>query len=102
MEKPTFEQLPELMANLIIEIQGLKRILLEKPNYESDEILNKRIYDTDLSTRTKNSLRSTEIEFVYEIIEYSKNDLMRCRNMGKKSLDEIENFLTLHGLKLKY
>lgn len=101
MEKPAFEQLPELMANLIIEVQGLKRILLEKPNYESDEILNKRIDDTDLSMRAKNLLRGRGIEFVYEILNYSKNALMKFRNMGKKSLDEIEEFLRLHGLKLK-
>lgn len=101
MNKPKFEDLPELVANLIIEIQSIKSILLHKPNYESDEFLNKRIEETDLSVRAIRSLRGAELSFVYEIINYSKNDLIKFRNMGKKSLDEIDSILTLHGLSLK-
>ena len=101
MEKPKFEDLPQLISDLIIEIQSIKSILLHKPNYESDEFLNKKIEYTGLSVRAIRALRGAELSFVYEIINYSKTDLIKFRNMGKKSLDEIDSLLILHGLSLK-
>lgn len=60
----------------------------------SNKILSKHIFDLDISVRTFNCLKSADIENVGDILKYYKSkDLMRFRNFGKKSLNEVRDLL---------
>ena len=57
---------------------------------------------TDLSVRAYNALRYDDVHFVKDIAKYSIKDLLRFRNLGKKSLEEIKELCVNVGIKLKY
>lgn len=62
-------------------------------------ILSKHIYDLDISVRLLNCLKCADIENVSDILKfYKKNDLMRLRNFGTKSLEEVKELLENYGL----
>ena len=56
--------------------------------------------DLSLSVRTVNSLSADGIKTLYDLVQYSRNDLMKFRNFGVKSLSEIEDVLESFGLSL--
>ena len=62
------------------------------------QFLKSRLVDHDLSIRALNCLKTAEIETVYELVTLPKNELLKFRNFGKKSLVELENFLKARGL----
>jgi len=55
----------------------------------------------DLSTRTRNALLSIGVQTLNDLIQRTERDLSRARNMGEQSLEEIKNFLSQRGLRLK-
>lgn len=65
------------------------------PNYD---ILDKKMIEFDLSIRALNCLRSADIECMYELVSFKKNDLMKFRNFGKKSLMELEEVVEEYNL----
>lgn len=67
---------------------------------ERDPILDKLLRDTNLRARHGLDVH-LEVKTVGELINLSRNDLLKIRNFGKVSLTEIENFLHKHNLKLK-
>ncbi|MCX7954990.1 MAG: DNA-directed RNA polymerase subunit alpha [Bacteroidales bacterium] len=80
---------------------------LEKPEEieEFDEetlklrqLLKTKLVDLDLSVRALNCLKAAEIETLADLVQYSKNDLLKFRNFGKKSLAELEELLSSMGL----
>lgn len=54
------------------------------------------ILELDLSVRSQNGLINKEIEYVWQLVQYSDRDLLRIKNFGRKSLNEITG--KLHGL----
>jgi len=83
-----------------------KRILLSKDNIKDKITIDKvkgykKIVDLDLSARTLHCLNAADIEYVYQIVQHSRNDLLRYRNFGKKSLIEIEDYLESVDLNFK-
>ncbi len=63
------------------------------------QLLRTRLVDMDLSVRALNCLKSAEVDTLGELISYSKNDLMKFRNFGKKSLTELEELVSSKGLE---
>ncbi len=63
-----------------------------------NENLFKSIDDLELSVRAMNCLRSANISTVGELVQKSENDMLRTKNFGKKSLDEIKLLLVNMGL----
>lgn len=61
-------------------------------------ILRTKISDFDLTSRTINSLKWAEIETLGELVSYNKSDLMKFRNFGKKSLEEVVDLVDTMGL----
>lgn len=57
-----------------------------------------KLIDCDLSVRALNCLKSADIETLEELISYDKTQFFKFRNFGKKSLTEIEEFLSSKGL----
>lgn len=66
---------------------------------EQMPILLKKIDNYFFSVRLLNCLRNAGIEYVGEILNYTRADLLKFRNFGQKSLDELEEFFTSNGIK---
>lgn len=71
-----------------------------KENDEFDEevlhmrqLLKTKLVDLDLSVRALNCLKAADVDTLGELVVYNKNDLLKFRNFGKKSLNEIEDLL---------
>ena len=62
------------------------------------QLLKTKLIDMDLSVRALNCLKAAEVETLGDLVSYDKNDLMKFRNFGKKSLTELEELVVLKGL----
>ncbi len=65
---------------------------------EVNENLFKRIDDLELTVRASNCLRSANITYVGDLVQRSENEMLKTKNFGRKSLDEIKNVLLGMGL----
>ncbi len=57
------------------------------------QLLKSKLVDMDLSVRALNCLKSAEVETLGELVVFNKNDLLKFRNFGKKSLTELDELL---------
>ena len=62
------------------------------------QLLKTRLVDMDLSVRALNCLKAADIDTLGELVSYNKNDLLKFRNFGKKSLTELEDLVDNKGL----
>ena len=62
------------------------------------QLLKTKLVDMDLSVRALNCLKAAEVETLGDLVSYNKNDLMKFRNFGKKSLTELEELVNVKGL----
>ena len=62
------------------------------------QLLKTKLVDMQLSVRALNCLKSAEVESLGDLVKYNKTDLLKFRNFGKKSLSELEELLSSHGL----
>ena len=62
------------------------------------QLLKTRLIDMDLSVRALNCLKAAEVDTLGDLVSFNKNDLMKFRNFGKKSLTELEELVVLKGL----
>ena len=62
------------------------------------QLLKTKLVDMDLSVRALNCLKAAEVDTLGDLVSYNKNDLMKFRNFGKKSLTELEDFVKEKGL----
>ncbi|NLJ34137.1 MAG: DNA-directed RNA polymerase subunit alpha [Firmicutes bacterium] len=76
-------------------------IMVEKEEDERDKVLEMVIEELDLSVRSYNCLKRAGINNVGELIQKTEEDMMKVRNLGKKSLQEVQNKLASLGLSLK-
>ena len=75
--------------------------LVEKEEEKKDKILEMTIEELDLSVRSYNCLKRAGINTVHELTEKTMDDMMKVRNLGKKSLEEVERKLKDLDLSLK-
>ncbi|WP_185868829.1 DNA-directed RNA polymerase subunit alpha [Blattabacterium cuenoti] len=61
-------------------------------------LLKSKLNDMDLSVRTKNCLKYASIETIADLVSCSRNNMLKMRNFGKKSLDELESKMKEKGL----
>jgi DNA-directed RNA polymerase subunit alpha len=76
-------------------------ILIEKEEDKKEKVLEMTIEELDLSVRSYNCLKRAGINTVQELTERTMDDMMKVRNLGKKSLEEVEQKLEALGLGLK-
>jgi DNA-directed RNA polymerase subunit alpha len=76
-------------------------IMVEKEEDKKEKVLEMTIEELDLSVRSYNCLKRAGINTVQELSERSMEDMMKVRNLGKKSLEEVEKKLRDLGLSLK-
>ena len=75
-------------------------IVVEKSADPQSTVLDMTIEELDLSVRSFNCLKRANINTVADLIDKTGEDMMRVRNMGKKSLDEVQKKLEMMGLSL--
>ncbi|MDE7402161.1 MAG: DNA-directed RNA polymerase subunit alpha [Muribaculaceae bacterium] len=99
-------------ANILIQhfiMFSDEKISLETPQEDTPEefdeevlhmrqLLKSKLVDLDLTVRALNCLKSAEVETLGELVQFNKNDLLKFRNFGKKSLSELEELLEKYNL----
>ena len=88
-----------LLTNLS-ETVASKHTMAEKAETHRDKVLEMTIEELDLSVRSFNCLKRANINNVEDLISRTGEDMMKVRNMGRKSLEEVQNKLAMMGLSL--
>ena len=89
-----------IFVNLTDEAQNAE-IMVEKEEDQKEKVLEMSIEELDLSVRSYNCLKRAGINTVQELTEKTESDMMKVRNLGRKSLDEVKNKLNDLGLELR-
>ena len=87
-----------------------EKITLEASDVEGNEefdeevlhmrqLLKTKLVDMDLSVRALNCLKAADVETLGDLVQYNKNDLLKFRNFGKKSLTELDDLLASLNLQ---
>ena len=76
-------------------------VIVEKEESKKEKVLEMTIEELDLSVRSYNCLKRAGINTVEDLIDNSEEDMMKVRNLGRKSLEEVINKLLGLGLALK-
>ena len=87
-----------ISLDLVVEYEGY---MIEKEEDQKEKALEMTIEELELSVRSFNCLKRASINTVEELTERTEEDMMKVRNLGKKSLDEVKNKLEELGLGLK-
>lgn len=69
-------------------------------NTVSNEFLLKPVSELELSVRSANCLQNANIKYIYELVSKTEGEMLRTKNFGRKSLNEIKEILTNMGLGL--
>lgn len=90
--------------NLFVDLSeeaGNVEVMVVKDNDSNKQTLEMTVEELDLSVRSFNCLKRANIHKVGDLIEKSEDDMMKVRNLGKKSLDEVVAKLAQFGLSLR-
>ncbi len=84
-----------------VPVEEVKEVVEEdKPKF--NEHLFKRIDELELSVRSSNCLENADIKYIGELVSRSEAEMLRTKNFGRKSLNEIKEILSEMGLYLGY
>ena len=72
---------------------------LDESSLHMRHLLKTKLVDMDLSVRALNCLKAADIDSLGDLVAYNKNDLLKFRNFGKKSLTELEDLVESKGLQ---
>ncbi|MBQ1271136.1 MAG: DNA-directed RNA polymerase subunit alpha [Clostridia bacterium] len=89
--------------NLFVELSeeiGSRAIVVEKSESTQDKVLEMTIEELDLSVRSFNCLKRAGINTVADLVNTTEEDMMKVRNLGRKSYEEVVNKLSDMGLYL--
>ena len=89
-----------LFVNLSDVISGMD-ILVSREEDKQQKVLEMNIEDMDLSVRSYNCLKRAGIHTVEDLTKRSEDDMLKLRNLGRKSLDEVIGKLHSYGLDIK-
>lgn len=82
------------------EAMGSASTVVEKAETQRDKVMEMTIDDMDLSVRSYNCLKRANINTVEDLISKTEEEMMKVRNLGRKSLEEVINKLSMMGLSL--
>ncbi len=88
----------QLFINFEEELEEPEPIVQEKK--KTNENLYKSIDELELSVRSSNCLRNADITYIWELVEKTEADMLKTKNFGRKSLEEIKEILEEMGLSL--
>lgn len=72
---------------------------LNEPELHMRQLLKTKLVDKDLSVRALNCLKAADVETIGDLVKLNRNELLKFRNFGKKSLTELDALLAALGLK---
>ena len=109
--KEALKEAAKILIQHFILFSDDNKIMLESNDAESIEefdeevlhmrqLLKRKLSDLNLSVRALNCLKAADVETLGQLVSHNKNDLLKFRNFGKKSLTELEELLD--GLKLSF
>ena len=75
--------------------------MIQQEDDKKDKVLEMTIEELDLSVRAYNCLKRAGINSVAELVQKNQEDMMKVRNLGRKSLEEVEQKLNALGLGLR-
>ena len=90
-----------LFVDLSEEI-GNQDIMVEKDDDGKEKVLEMTIEELDLSVRSYNCLKRAGINTVDELVQRNEEEMMKVRNLGRKSLEEVQQKLLGLGLSLRH
>ena len=90
-----------LFVNLSETIAGMDDILSKTEDDKQQQILKMAIEEMDLSVRSYNCLKRANIHTVEDLTKKTEDDMLKVRNLGRKSLEEVIQKLESYGLALK-
>ena len=79
---------------------GSRSTVVEKIETQRDKVLEMTIEELDLSVRSFNCLKRANINTVEDLINKTQDEMIKVRNLGRKSLEEVEHKLAMMGLSL--
>jgi DNA-directed RNA polymerase subunit alpha len=79
---------------------GEQSVVVQKVETQRDKVLEMTIEELDLSVRSFNCLKRANIHTVEELISKTEDEMMKVRNLGRKSLEEVIHKLAMLGLEL--
>ena len=91
----------ELFLDLTEGASEAQSIMAEKSENEKEKVLDLTIDELDLSVRSFNCLKRAGINTVEDLINKSEEDMMKVRNLGRKSLEEVIWKLAQLGYSLR-
>lgn len=71
----------------------------DESSLHTRQLLKTKLVDLDLSVRALNCLKAADVESLGDLVQFNKNDLLKFRNFGKKSLTELEELVKSKGLE---
>jgi DNA-directed RNA polymerase subunit alpha len=80
---------------------GTKSTVVEKAETQRDKVLEMTIEELDLSVRSFNCLKRANINTVEDLISKTEDEMIKVRNLGRKSLEEVIHKLAMMGLSLQ-
>lgn len=89
-----------LFVSMTAEVNDMD-IMVEKPEGKKEKVLEMTVEELDLSVRSFNCLKRAGINTVDELTDKTEDEMMKVRNLGKKSLEEVQEKLAELGLSLK-
>ena len=90
----------DLFVSMTDEVNDMD-IMVEKPEGQKEKVLEMTVEELDLSVRSFNCLKRAGINTVSELTDKTEDEMMKVRNLGKKSLEEVQEKLAELGLSLK-
>lgn len=90
-----------LFTDLSGEISGVSEIMVEKEENKTEKVLEMNIEDLDLSVRSYNCLKRANINTIGELVQKDEEEMMKVRNLGRKSLEEVQQKIAALGLSLR-
>ena len=89
-----------IFVNLTDEAQNAE-IMVEKEEDQKEKVMEMTIEELDLSVRSYNCLKRAGINTVQELTQKTEEDMMKVRNLGRKSLEEVKSKLAELELSLR-
>ena len=71
----------------------------DESSLQTRQLLKTKLVDLDLSVRALNCLKAADVDTLGDLVQFNKNDLLKFRNFGKKSLTELEELVKSKGLE---
>jgi DNA-directed RNA polymerase subunit alpha len=82
------------------EVARVESVKPQQTQTPTNNALLKPVSELELSVRSANCLQNANIKYIYELVSKTEGEMLRTKNFGRKSLNEIKEILTSMGLGL--